>query len=285
MKSIHFRFLLVGVLISNLCYSQSVFQEKTKWVIWYNSDGILSFPSHYRVYENYIDSIVNGTEFCHFKVYVGSNYTIEKFTIKGKKVYVDEKNYSVKNPVYDFTLKKGDILSGHKIDSVSSVRINGRNLIVQYLSDDLIFVEGFGCLSKGFVHFDDFNSPGWSYHAYTSVRTCINDSAFKYENSLDTLGIKFIETPCMDSTMQKLVEISKQIKRGKIMIYPNPVSERLIIDNFKGEVEIYNLQGLLQHKEVIDDQEFIDVSHLVKGIYYVRLDTGKEVRIEKFVKY
>ena len=73
----------------------------------------------------------------------------------------------------------------------------------------------------------------------------------------------------------------------KIKVYPNPVSERLMIDfrtllSLPNYVEIINSQGqILYRKEVSDFLEEVDVSHLVTGIYFVNIDNAVKIRVLK----
>jgi uncharacterized lipoprotein YddW (UPF0748 family) len=73
----------------------------------------------------------------------------------------------------------------------------------------------------------------------------------------------------------------------KIKVYPNPVSERLMIDfrtlsTLPNYVEIINSQGhVLYRKEVSDFIEEVDVSHLVAGIYFVNIDNSVKIRVLK----
>ncbi len=264
-------------------FSQSVFQENTKWVVWYTGSAINGDPSHYKIFENNFDSAIKGIEYCHLKNYVGKNYTRENYTIINKKVFVDTKIYrDAKNPVYDFNLIKGDFIGGYKIDSVSKLSINGRELIVQYLLGGIIFIEGFGCLSKGFVYFDDFTNGGsWAGHIYDCERICINDTA--YLPRLKSNVPVFQSTPCMDSVYQHKVPI-EPIEKSKAIIYPNPAKEQLTINNFSGKIELFDIAGSFIFYKSINHSQTLDIENLSKGIYYLKLSNDKGSEVIKVLK-
>jgi hypothetical protein len=283
MKKVAYTLFLTLVCFPFLLFSQSVFQENTKWVIAYSSWGPEGGNNHYKVIENNFDTIINGIEYCHLKDYVGKNYSKVNYTINNKKVYIDTEYYrDAKNPVYDFNLKKGDLIGGYKIDSVSKLSINGRELIVQYLLGGLIFIEGFGCLSKGFVYFDDFTNGGsWAGHIYDCERICINDTAYlpRLKNNVPV----FQSTPCMDSVYQHKVSI-EPIEKSKAIIYPNPAKEQLTINNFSGKIELFDIAGSFIFYKSINHSQTLDIENLSKGIYYLKLSNDKGSEVIKVLK-
>lgn len=75
-----------------------------------------------------------------------------------------------------------------------------------------------------------------------------------------------------------------------IKIYPNPVSDHLIVHipelDFVSSFKIYNLVGSVVQNGVIDKQEVrINVKHLRRGYYIIKIDNPNFVLAEKFMKY
>ena len=77
-----------------------------------------------------------------------------------------------------------------------------------------------------------------------------------------------------------------EMENGKWKIYPNPVKSQLIIENEEGKiesVEIYDMIGKVVTNfqlSTFNSQLNIDVSHLAKGVYFLKVD-GKMVRFVK----
>jgi hypothetical protein len=95
-----------------------------------------------------------------------------------------------------------------------------------------------------------------------------------------------------ESPVSNIVGIINEITRindmtdAKAFIYPNPASDKLLIDKAfspNATIEIYDLQG----KQVLYKQigtEAIDINNISKGLYTIRLIDTDIVLINKFVK-
>lgn len=81
------------------------------------------------------------------------------------------------------------------------------------------------------------------------------------------------------------VNLNKKSINSKVAIYPNPVSNTLIVDGFNkfNQFSIHNVMGIITLNG--DAQDRIDVSHLENGIYFLRL-FGEDGTFEqkKFIK-
>jgi len=78
--------------------------------------------------------------------------------------------------------------------------------------------------------------------------------------------------------------------QGEILLYPNPTTGQLIIENgelIMENVEIFNVMGQKQ-KTIVNYQlsivNSIDISHLSAGIYFVKIQTEKGEIIKKVIK-
>ena len=78
-----------------------------------------------------------------------------------------------------------------------------------------------------------------------------------------------------------MIGIEKKTAENKI-IYPNPTDGIVTIDieNIR-KIEVINSSGT--KIQATEGKSIVDLSHASKGIYYFKIITDKEVRIEKVV--
>lgn len=88
-------------------------------------------------------------------------------------------------------------------------------------------------------------------------------------------------------TAFKTLSIGSFVKDASVTVYPNPsggavtIAAQSIIKN----IEVYDLQGrLLQSSPINTTQTILDMSLRAEGIYFVKINTGDGVKIEKMVK-
>ncbi len=77
------------------------------------------------------------------------------------------------------------------------------------------------------------------------------------------------------------------LSNNSLSIFPNPASEILNIRGITEETtaSIYTVNGkLMQANKLFNNNSQININSLSKGIYVVRLQTGKNTVVEKFVK-
>jgi hypothetical protein len=81
-----------------------------------------------------------------------------------------------------------------------------------------------------------------------------------------------------------------QTRTGDFTIYPNPVTNELLIDNGQltiSNIDIYNMVGervfSFHHSSLISHLS-VDVSQLSPGIYFAIIDTGTELLKKKFIR-
>lgn len=71
--------------------------------------------------------------------------------------------------------------------------------------------------------------------------------------------------------------------KSDIKIFPNPVSDKVLIENFEyNSFRIYDSNGKLVKEG--NSEGFIDVSGLYSGLYFVSLSAGKNTYFSKFIK-
>ena len=74
---------------------------------------------------------------------------------------------------------------------------------------------------------------------------------------------------------------------NNVLIYPNPVSNKLIVENHEalGTVEIYNLMGaLIYSQNGCGNKVEIHTADLPSGVYFIRMTSNKVSETRRFVK-
>ena len=72
---------------------------------------------------------------------------------------------------------------------------------------------------------------------------------------------------------------------SSLLLYPNPVEDRLYIETLTQTVEIYDIYGRRQELSAISYQlSAIDVSNLKSGVYFVKIVTSEGETVKRFVK-
>jgi hypothetical protein len=72
-------------------------------------------------------------------------------------------------------------------------------------------------------------------------------------------------------------------------IYPNPANDHLTIEipqkYLGGNLAIYNMNGQeILKREVNENSLMLDLSGIVRGLYFVRLSNDNFIEVEKIVK-
>lgn len=107
------------------------------------------------------------------------------------------------------------------------------------------------------------------YATYDSRGNAVNDSFPTPFNScgfdLDAVGV----------INQGTLGVNNP-SRNKIVLYPNPASEKFYINNLEGEasVSVYDISGRIVFNKNIQNNEALSVSELNKGIYIVEIVEG-----------
>jgi beta-glucanase (GH16 family) len=99
----------------------------------------------------------------------------------------------------------------------------------------------------------------------------------------DTMFVDYVRVSTASTGIQTNME-----KRYVFTVYPNPANDKLFVesDSLFGEkkFEIINLFGQVIYSNKIFKLKTVDISHLTKGTYLVKLMEGNKVEIKKFVK-
>ena len=88
------------------------------------------------------------------------------------------------------------------------------------------------------------------------------------------------------------VSVPNEINEDKILLYPNPVTEELIVEINSIElspeaITLFNSMGNIVFAPLVVSgihQASIDVSQLIPGIYFIRIQLGSKIFLKKFLK-
>ncbi len=153
--------------------------------------------------------------------------------------------------------------TGHVIlDTLNWTLISGS--IIAQGGEQYITIGNFRPDSLVQLLINDTVTGSWPYYYLDDVSVILCD---------DTVGINEME-----------------VNKSNFNVYPNPVSDKLVVSRKQeavGSIEIYNLYGEMVYTLPFTDYRLpitINVANLPCGVYVVRIETGNEVVVRKFIK-
>ena len=122
---------------------------------------------------------------------------------------------------------------------------------------------------SGAVNSDYIPTASDDYYVITTINGCI----FNKSNNIQVV----------------ISGISEKEMNENIIIYPNPTSNKFIIemDNQKDSynLEIFNTIGqIILNKRIFNSFEQIDLSDQSAGIYFVKIQSAKNTMVKKIIK-
>lgn len=153
---------------------------------------------------------------------------------------------------------------------------------------------GFTALPGGDRNFAAGEFYGIGYKgAFWSSTVAYPHSGWVQELSVNTLyhlaydWNNGISVRCLcDTAVSEINEINI---KTELRIYPNPTKENITIEttNISKEqtISIYNMQGqLIVQQPTQQPKTDIDIIHLAKGVYVIKLSTADGIAVKKFIK-
>ena len=190
---------------------------------------------------------------------------------------------------------------------------------VKYENGEQIYAGGanvnyeFDCNCAGGAHYDTF-APVENLNAETEIGVVILTwdapegalSYTVYRNGLelsevteptytDMVASEIHYTYCVvanyqrGSSLPECIDVKGEMSidenEAEFVIYPNPVNNTLFINGGDAQYsyEMYNSMGQVVANGQAQGTEQIHVSNMTKGMYFLRLTTGTQVRVEKVV--
>jgi hypothetical protein len=118
--------------------------------------------------------------------------------------------------------------------------------------------------------------PGATLSSYTAT-------------SNGSYAVEVTKAPCKDTSacVQIITLGIQKTQIQNVTIYPNPVSNELVIENKEGKkftFDIENSVGQVVFKGVLNEKEVVQTSGFAPGVYLLKLQTGKSSEFFRFVK-
>jgi hypothetical protein len=70
-----------------------------------------------------------------------------------------------------------------------------------------------------------------------------------------------------------------------VLLYPNPASEQITIEQWKGKIEVMDVRGCIVFQETSNGKINIPCGDFPKGIYLVKLQSGTTIFTRKLILY
>jgi hypothetical protein len=168
-----------------------------------------------------------------------------------------------------------------KVTSVDSIEVYGvKRLRIQLkgLYNDSItdtWIEKIGSMHG--ILSSCYDIPGWKNNVL-----CVKENdqqIFRNENY-----------PNCFYTIKRLTNIEQTNEQHKIVLYPNPITNKLIISNQSGKLEkidmkVFDTNGRLVYSQVIEELSTeIDVSTIPVGYYFIQIKANNSIITKEFFK-
>lgn len=188
-------------------------------------------------------------------------------------------------PLYDFSLKEGDIFSytccnddgswGIKVTSIENVEFGGqmRKKIIFNGYDTSYWMEGMGS-NNGF------------FYGIEKIPTSDGRSSMEICFSVNDV-VLYMQPSYSECPVSQLNSI-QEIKPNRLTIFPNPMKSAATVQSGQplSLMQIYNVGGVLVHEQVCNGklQNTIDTRSLSPGMYFVKcISQAGNMQIEKLI--
>lgn len=187
-----------------------------------------------------------------------------------RKVYFLQYGSQAPELLYDFTLQEGDTFSGFITQ--------GENAIVEQI-DEVVLLNG-------------ETRKRWNFFCNGRIYWCIEGIGLETGLFGDMYQFEWYgELECVQKNGQPLWESESswggcwgfvgenELNTTEIQIFPNPADDFLFIslpeNSFNAVIRFYDLTGqLLLQKDIRSENDFLDVSRLSPGLYFLNLQSG-----------
>ncbi len=156
------------------------------------------------------------------------------------------------------------------------------------LPDSIFYDEDLGDI----LIFSTLNLPNW-IDFNSEIRTLSG-----YPNNVEIVNVEIIATDIAGKSISDIFELTiletvniSEDNNIEVDVYPNPASDFVVINfakvsNFgKVEMQITDISGkLILEKSITSSETEIDIKQLAVGTYFIEIQNGTEVFIEKIVK-
>ena len=243
----------------------------------------VSTPGYTNQYSAITGKGVNGTP----NYAVGYPFPVSKITFKDTIVsglYVTNSTYAY------LSMKNGDSV-GKKFGGESG---NDPDWL-------LLTIQGFDMEGKSTgevnVNLADFaysnNANDYILNSWKWVNLKNLGRISKLEFSLRSTdnGVWGMNTPgyfCIDNLNQEIVTSTSELQQIQAAVFPNPFVDRIVISGVKGaaKVSISDISGrkVAEYINVSNNQPITDLGNLTSGVYFLKIEEGKNLFTTKLIK-
>jgi hypothetical protein len=153
-----------------------------------------------------------------------------------------------------------------------------KRIILRHEEQDAIVIGNFGLNEQDFA--PGFTSVGKWHEVFTGDSIMISD--IDTNVSLNPGEYRIYTNKKMESIISR-TDSRLDVKR--VSIYPNPAEDNIFISTEfpVNNIEVFNITG---SKVILQSTvgNHLDISHLPKGFYILRIDSGKEMLTGSFIK-
>ena len=167
------------------------------------------------------------------------------------------------------------IVAGQNVDLVIRGHYGHANCAIDV---EYILYQEFNILSGG-----GFGTDEWS-DANNDLALSHNDIAY-FDAILewDDVEYNFVEPEYFDF-LDDITLSSSEITAQKIIIYPNPVRERIDLNlPYQSSIEILDTYGRIVQSNVLNPFEDLKLSQLTQGLYFLRVRSGDSHLTTRFI--
>jgi hypothetical protein len=290
-------FLLVGVLMSTMTFSQDYYPFPDTNAIW-NNESYWSPYKWINRYGIYGDTTIDSHNYKKiYKIENDSTLNINNMTYyaalrenESKKIFLKIPEFDFEFLIYDFSLSVGDTVNTNApngylnwepciITAIDTIELENNQQRRRFKINDWgeyeYWIEGIGSIGGLFHPISDY------ILGTINKLLCFkhNDTSF------------YINNPNCDKCFCSLATSIEELNvwNSEIKIYPNPTSTILNISTVSeiGELEIklFNSNGtLIESRLVRAFPAQIDVKNYPSGIYTLHLTNGQQEQFTRFIK-
>ena len=184
------------------------------------------------------------------------------------KLFENAETFSSKNPIWE--IKNVSKPSGGKL-VIDFDQGEGASRVLEPNKKYCFSVFGAGNIHHSFL--DDVYDGG----------------NYRFEDGIERTGDLFFElalTPAVINNFQEDNIPEESSTQREIVIFPNPTSSSIQVNGIEADTEIgvFDNEGKLLLKQIIDPAEKLKLNHLNDGAYYLRIRSGGEVLTKKIIK-
>lgn len=290
-------FLLVGILITILTYSQDYHPFPDSNAIW-NNNSYWSPYNWINRYGVFGDTTIESQNYKKiYRIENDSTLNINNMTYyaalrenESKQIFVKVPEFEYEFLIYDFSLSVGDTVNTNAPDGylnwltcviteIDTIELENnqyrRRFKINNWGNDEYWIEGIGSIGGLFYPISDY------------LAGTINDLlCFKHNNTAI-----YINNPDCDKCFCSLATSTEELKNENhnIKIYPNPTSTILNINPTseigESKIRMFNSNGTLIETRLINTYPYqFEVKKYPSGIYTLHLTNGKQEYSMRFIK-